>query len=146
MDRTQLESIKREELSSSTSRRCSRRRFRSVRWVAGAARLIRGDVRVDGPVLGISVLSGVKRIAAVRKGVERSTDKMFVRISGSIPTVEEVEERPIQSRGSTISEATAVTELVVVKALRMSNSLCETIEEPPCMAGVRKKKEVIGML
>ena len=108
-----MESIKREELSSSTSRRCSRRRFRSVRWVTGAARLIRGDVRVDGPVLGMSVLSGVKRIAAVRKGVERSTDKMFVRISCSIPTVGEVEERPIQSRGSTISEATAVTELVV---------------------------------
>ena len=100
MDRTQFESIKREEFSSATSRRSLRRRYRSVRWVTGAARLIRCEVRVDGPVLGMSVLSGVKRRAAVRKGVGRFTNKMFVRISGSIPTVVGAEESPIQSRGA----------------------------------------------
>ena len=142
MDRTQFESIKREEFSSSTSRRCSRRRYRSVRWVTGAARLIRGEVRVDGPVLGMSVQIGVKRGAAIREGVGRFTCKIFVRISDSIPTVEGAVERPTQSRGDTVSEAAAVTELVVVEALRMSNSLCEAFEEPPYMAGVRKKKYI----
>ena len=85
MGRTQFESIKREEFSSSISRRCSRRRYRSVHWVTGAARLIKGGVRVDGPVLGMSVQIGVKRRAAARKGVGRFTCKMFVRISDSIP-------------------------------------------------------------
>ena len=64
---------------------------------------------------------------------------MFVRISDSIIIVEGAIERPMQSRGDTVSEATAVTELVVVEALRMSNSLCEAFEEPPYMAGVREK-------
>ena len=112
----------------------------------GAARLIRGEVRVDGPVLGMSVLSGVKRRATVRKSVGQFTDKMFVNISGLIPTVKRAKERPIQSRGDTVSEATAVTELVVVEALRMSNSLCKASEEPPYMARVRRKKEIIGGL
>ena len=54
-------------------------------------------------------------------------------------------ERSIQSCGGTLSEATAVTELVVVEALRMSNSSCEAFEEPPYISGVRKKeKDVIG--
>ena len=78
----------------------------------------------------MSVQIGVKRGAAVRKSVGLFTCKMFVRISDSIPTVEGAIERPIQSRGDTISEATAVTELVVVEALRRSNSLCEAFEEP----------------
>ena len=135
MDRTQFESIKREDFSSSTSRRCTRRRYRSVRWVTVATRLIKGEVSVDGPVLGMSVLSGVNSRAAVRKGAAgRFTDKTFARISGLIPTVEGAEERPIQSRGGTVSEATAVTELVVVEALRMSNLLCEAIGEPLYMA------------
>ena len=103
--------------------------------------MIRGEFRVDGPVLGMSVYIGVKRGAAVRKGVGRFTCKMFVRISDSIPTVEGAVERPIQSCGGTVSEATAVTGLVVVEALRMSNSLCESFEEPPYMAGLRKKKK-----
>ena len=88
----------------------------------------------------MSVLSGVKRTTVVCKGVERFIDKMLVRISGSIPTMGEAEERPIQSRGGIVSEATAITELVVVEALRMSNSLCKAIEEPPYMAGVRNKR------
>ena len=105
----------------------------------GAACLIRREVRVDSPVLGMSVRSGVKHGAAVRK--DRFTCKMFVRISDSIPTVEEgAIERPIQSCGGTVSEATTVTELVAVEALRMSNSLCEAFEEPPYMAGVRRKE------
>ena len=70
---------------------------------------------------------------------------MFVRFSGSIPTVEErAIEMPIQSCSVTVSEATAVTELVVVKALRMFNSLFEAFEEPPYISGVRNKKDVIG--
>ena len=76
-----------------------------------------------------------------RKGVGRFTDRMFVRISGLIPTVGGAKEREIKIfRGDTVSEATAVTDLVVVEALRMSNSLCEAFEEPPYMARVRKKK------
>ena len=106
----------------------------------GAACLKRDDVRVDSPVLGMSVQIGVRRGAAVRKGV-RFTCKMFVRISDSIPTVEGAIEGPIQSCGDTASEATAVTELVVVEALRMFNSLCEAFEEPPYMARVREKNE-----
>ena len=86
----------------------------------------------------MSVQSGVKHGSAVRKG--RFICKMFARFSDSIPTVEEgAIERPIQSCGCTISEATAVTELVVVEVLRMSNSLCEASEEPPYMVGVRGK-------
>ena len=86
----------------------------------------------------MSVQSRVKYGSAVRKG--RFICKMFVRFSDSIPTVEEgAIERPIQSCGGTISEATAVTELVVVEVLRMSNSLCEAFEEPPYMVGVRGK-------
>ena len=93
------------------------------------------------------VLSGVKSRATVCKGaVRRFTSKTFVRISGLIPTVEGAEERPVQSRWGTVSEATAVTELVVVEALRMSNSLCETIGEPPYMAGARKRRYIIGRL
>ena len=96
----------------------------------GAARLLRGEVRVDSPVLGMSVQGGVKHGAAVRKG--RFSCKMFVRFSGSIPTVEEgAIEMPIQSCGDTVSEATAVTELVVVEALITFNSLCEAFEKPP---------------
>ena len=144
MGRTQFEYIKREEFSSSTSRRCSRRRYRSVRWVTGAALLIRSEVRVDGPVLGMSVQIGVNRGAAVRKGVGRFTSKMFVRISDSVIIVEGAIERPMQSRGDTVSEATAVTELVVVEALRMSNSLCEAFKEPPYMAKVRERKKKKG--
>ena len=103
--------------------------------------MIRGEFRVDGPVLGMSVYIGVKRGAAVRKGVGQFTCKMFVRISDSISTVEGAVERPIQSCGGTVSEATAVTGLVVVEALRMSNSLCESFAEPPYMAGLRNKKK-----
>ena len=66
---------------------------------------------------------GVKRGAAARKGVGRFTCEMFVRISDLVPTVEGAIERPIQSCGDTPNEATAVTELVIVEALRMSNSL-----------------------
>ena len=51
-------------------------------------------------------------------------NKKFVRFSGSIPTVAEgAIETPIQSCGDTVSGATAVTELVVVEALRMFNPL-----------------------
>ena len=108
-----------------------------------AARLIRSEFRVDGSVLGMSVLSGVKSRATVCKGaVRRFTGKTFVRIFGLIPTVEGAEERPVQSRGGTVSEATAVMELVVVEALRMSNSLCEAIGEPPYMAGARKRRYI----
>ena len=93
----------------------------------------------------MSVQSGVKHGAAVRKG--RFICKMFVRFSDSISAVEEgAIERPIQSCGGTISEATAVTELVVVEALRMSNSLCEAFEEPPYMVGEREKQNIIGIL
>ena len=92
----------------------------------------------------MSVQIGVNRGAAVRKGVGRFTCKMFVRISDSVIIVEGAKDRPIQSGGDTVSEATAVTELVVVEALRMSNSLCEAFEEPPYMAGVREKKKKKG--
>ena len=51
----------------------------------GAARLDRSEVRVDSPVLGMSMRSGVKHEAAVRKG--RLTFEMFVRFLGSVPTV-----------------------------------------------------------
>ena len=109
----------------------------------GAARLDRSEVRVDSSVLGMSMRSGVKHEAAVRKG--RFTFEMFVRFLGSIPTVVGgATERPIQSCGGTVSEATAVTELVVVEALRMSNSLCEAFEEPPYISVVRKKIYVTG--
>ena len=65
---------------------------------------------------------------------------MFVRILDSILTVEEgAIEGPIESCGGMVSEVTAVTGLVVVEALTMSNSLCETFEEPRYM-GVRGKK------
>ena len=105
----------------------------------GAVRLLKGEVRVDSPVLGMSVQGGVKHGVAVRKG--RFSCKMFVRFSGSVPTVEEgAIEMPIQSCGDTRSEATAVTELVVVEALRMFNLLCEAFGEPPYISGVRKKK------
>ena len=111
----------------------------------GTARLIRSGVRVDGPVLGMSVRSGVKHGTAIRKG--RFTCKMFVRFSVSIPTVVEgAIESPIQSCGGTVSEATAVTGLVVVEALRMSNLLCEAIEKSPYMMGVRGKENIIGIL
>ena len=61
---------------------------------------------------------------------------MFVRFLGSIPTVAMGEiEMPIQSCGATVGGATAVTELVVVKALRIFSSLCEA-EEPPYVSGV----------
>ena len=105
----------------------------------GAACLDRGGVRVDSLVLGMSMRSGVKHGAAVRKG--RFTFKMFVRFSDSIPTVVGgAIERPIQSCGGTVSEATAVTELVVVETLRMSDLLYEAFEKPPYISGVRKKK------
>ena len=111
----------------------------------GTVRLFRREVRVDGPVLGMSVRSGVKHGTAVRKGW--FTCKMFVRFSVSIPTVVEgAIERPTQSCGGPVSEATAVTGLVVVEALRMSNSLCEAFEESPYMMGVRGKENIIGIL
>ena len=88
------------------------------------------------------MLSGVKSRAAVCKSaIGRFIGKTFVRISGLIPTVAGAGERPAQFRGCTVSEATAITELVVVEALRMSNSLCEAIGDPPLdMAGVRKRE------
>ena len=133
----------REKISSSTSCRLSRRRYRSARWVTGAARLIRGEVCVDGLVLGMSMLNGVKSRAAVCKSaVERSAGEMFVRISDCIPTVGEAGVRPVQARGGAVSEATAITELVVVEALRMPNSLCEEMGEPPSdMPGVKNRKK-----
>ena len=129
MDSTKFEQTsgftEREKNSSSTSRRLSRRRFRSARWVTGAARLIRGEVRVDGPALGMSMLNGVKSRAAVCKGaVERSAGKTFVRISGFISTVGGAGDRSVQARGGTVNEATAITELVVVEELRMFYSCC----------------------
>ena len=79
-----------------------------------AGRLLRGGVRLDRPVLGMSVQGGVKHAAGARKG----------RFSGSIPTVAEgAIKAPIQSCGDTVSGATGVTELVVVEALRMFNPL-----------------------
>ena len=90
----------------------------------------------------MSVLSGVKSRAVVCKSaIGRFTGKTFVRISGLIPTVARSGEKPVQFRGGTVSEATAITELVVVEALRMFNSLCEAIGEPPLdMVGVRKRE------
>ena len=79
----------------------------------------------------MSVLSGVKSRAAVcESAVERATGKTFVRISGFIPIVRGPGDRPVQIRGETVSEATAITELVVVEAPRMPNSLCEAMGEP----------------
>ena len=88
------------------------------------------------------MLSGVKSRAVVCKSaIARFTGKTFVRISGLIPTVARSGEKPVQFRGGTVSEATAITELVVVEALRMFNSLCEAIGEPPLdMVGVRKRE------
>ena len=104
----------------------------------GAARFNRSEVRADSPVLGMSMRSGVRHGAAVRKG--RFTCKMFVRISDSIPTVRAgAIEGPIQSCGGIVSEAAAVTGLVVFKALRMSSSLCEAFEEPRYI-GVKRNK------
>ena len=51
-------------------------------------------------------------------------------------------DRPVQTRGNTVSEATATTEPVVVEAMRMSNSLCEAMGEPPLdMPGIRIRKK-----
>ena len=70
----------------------------------------------------MSVQAGVKHATVARKG--RFSLKMFVRFSGSVLTVAEgAIETPIQSCGDTVSGATAVTELVVVEALRMLNPL-----------------------
>ena len=90
----------------------------------------------------MSVLSGVKSRAAVCKtSIERFIGKTFVRIFGLVPTVAGAGEKPVQFRGGTVGEATAITELVVVEALRKSNSLCEAIGQPPLdMAGVRKRE------
>ena len=131
----------RDKIFSSTSRRFSRRRYRSARRVTRAARLARGEVRVDGPVSGMCRLNGVKGRAAVCKSaVERSAGETFVRIFGCIPTVGGARGRPVQTRGGAVSEATAITELVVVEALRMFNSLCEAMGEPPSdMPGVKNR-------
>ena len=56
--------------------------------------------------------------------VERATGRASVRISGCI------QHKPVRARGGAVSEATAVTESVVVEVLRMFNSLCETMGEP----------------
>ena len=54
-------------------------------------------------------------------------------------------DRPVQTRGNTVSEATATTEPVVVEAMRMSNSLCEAMGEPPLdMPGIRIRKKKKG--
>ena len=89
-----------------------------------AGRLLRGGVRLDRPVLGMSVQGEVKHAAVVARVSLKKTKKTFVRFSGSIPTVTEgAIETPIQSCGDIVSGATAVTGLVVVEALRMFNPL-----------------------
>ena len=86
------------------------------------ARSIKGEVRVDGPVLGMS--SGC--------AVERAAGKAFVRIYGCSTQI-------CRSPRGAVSEATATAESVVVEALRMSNSLCEAMGEPSRRAGSKKK-------
>ena len=96
----------------------------------------------------MSVLSEVSSRAAVVCGrtVERATGTTLVRISGFILIVRELGDRPVRTRGDTVSETTAITELVVVEALKMSNSVCKAIGEPPLdmpgKEGKQKSREV----
>ena len=72
--------------------------------------------------------------------VERATGKASVRISGCI------QHKSVQARGGAVSEATAMTESVVVEALRMSNALCEAMEESSRRTGSKKiEREVRGL-
>ena len=97
------------------------------------ARSFGGEVRVDGPVLGMSMLGGAKSSAVCGCAVERATGTTSVRIFGCI------QHKSVQARGGAVSEATATTESVVVEALRMSNSLCEAMGEPSRRTGSKEK-------
>ena len=104
----------------------------------GAARSIKGELRVEGSVSEISVLSGAVCGRVIE--YERATSKTFVRISGFIAAVRRLGGRSVQTRGDTVSEATAIMELVVVEALRISNSLREATRKPPLGMSGKKKK------
>ena len=85
------------------------------RW----ARYIKGEIRVEDSVSEMSELSGVKSRASVCGRVvenDRATGKTFVRISDCIAAVRGLGVRLVQTCGGTVSEATAITELVVVEA------------------------------
>ena len=75
----------------------------------------------------------LSRSAVCGCDVERATGKASVRYSGCI------QHKSVQARGGAVSEATAMTESVVVEALRMSNSLCEAMGEPPRRTGSKTK-------
>ena len=110
------------------------------RW----ARSIKGELRVEGSVSEMSILSGVKSSASVCGrvvAIERATGKTSVRISECIAAVRRLGGRLVQTREGTVSEATAITELVVVEALRISNSLCKAMGEPSLDIPGEKKVE-----
>ena len=87
------------------------------------ARSIRGAVRVDGLVLGMSV------------GVP--SNELRARLLYAFLVVQY---KSVRARGGAVSEATATAESVVVEAFLMSNSLCEAMGESSRRTGSKKKK------
>ena len=108
----------------------------------------KGEFCVEGSVSEVSVLSRVKNSASVCERVvenERATGKTFVRLSDCKAAMGGLEGRSVQTRRDTVSKATAITELVVVEALRISNSMCEAMGEPSLdMTGEKRSREPQG--